>query len=262
MIYNNFCFGCDHNSHRGCEIGIQNGIHCVKGNKKEYCDILKEQSEIISGKRIEVVQSAEDLKKYLNNSYGMENVLPLTEASKERVRIGEINSCIDSTGITVKNSSFKTFNCNDFDGCIIKNDPIKPNHYCKTDNDVIKFCMDNGLDYMQGNIVKYVVRYKDKNGLEDLKKTAEYLRRLIEREESLLDKKPGMIDSIVNAIKDENGMDFKSYQNGDSRITGLTTEEMLAKNNITINCSLDIDEIQKNLKKEMDKIVKSSVYGI
>lgn len=64
------------------------------------------------------------------------------------------------------------------------NTPINPKHYNDPGSDVIKFCMDNNLDFMQGNIVKYIVRYKQKNGIEDLKKTAEYLRRLIEREES------------------------------------------------------------------------------
>lgn len=31
---------------------------------------------------------------------------------------------------------------------------------------------------MVGNIIKYVIRYEDKNGIEDLEKSSEYLRRL------------------------------------------------------------------------------------
>lgn len=61
-------------------------------------------------------------------------------------------------------------------------DNIKPNYYHKGNIDTIKFCMENNLDFMQGNIVKYVVRYKEKNGLEDLNKAMEYLKRLIESE--------------------------------------------------------------------------------
>lgn len=34
-----------------------------------------------------------------------------------------------------------------------------------------------------GNVIKYVSRFKKKNGLEDLKKAEWYLRRLIETEE-------------------------------------------------------------------------------
>ena len=48
--------------------------------------------------------------------------------------------------------------------------------------DTIKFCLENDLDFLQGNIVKYVVRYKEKNGIEDLNKAMEYLKRLIESE--------------------------------------------------------------------------------
>lgn len=58
-------------------------------------------------------------------------------------------------------------------------DKIKPNHY-KSDNDVIKFCLDNGMGFAEGNILKYVRRWREKNGIEDLLKAKEYLNRLIE----------------------------------------------------------------------------------
>ena len=65
-----------------------------------------------------------------------------------------------------------------------KND-IKPNHYGGSEIDVIDFCQANNLDFMQGNVIKYVFRYKNKNGLEDLEKAKEYIDRMIE---NLLDK--------------------------------------------------------------------------
>lgn len=61
-------------------------------------------------------------------------------------------------------------------------DNIKPNYYHKGNIDTIKFCIENKLDFLQGSIVKYVVRYKEKNGLEDLNKAMEFLKRLIEDE--------------------------------------------------------------------------------
>lgn len=61
-------------------------------------------------------------------------------------------------------------------------DRIKPNYYHKGKVDTIKFCLENDLDFLQGNIIKYIVRYKEKNGLEDLNKAKEYLDRLIESE--------------------------------------------------------------------------------
>ena len=37
--------------------------------------------------------------------------------------------------------------------------------------------------YLQGNVIKYVARYRDNGGIDDLKKAAHYLQRLIEAEE-------------------------------------------------------------------------------
>jgi hypothetical protein len=60
---------------------------------------------------------------------------------------------------------------------------INPAHYsAENNNDVIRFCMDNHLSFAQGNVVKYVTRYQQKNGLEDLRKAREYLDRLISEE--------------------------------------------------------------------------------
>ena len=59
----------------------------------------------------------------------------------------------------------------------------KPIHYYNgTSFDVIQFCNIYNLDFTEGNIIKYIVRYKLKNGLEDLEKAKDYLDRLIERE--------------------------------------------------------------------------------
>lgn len=58
---------------------------------------------------------------------------------------------------------------------------IKPTYY-GTGIDVIEFCLRNNLTFMQGNVIKYVTRYKKKNGIEDLGKAKEYIERLIEFE--------------------------------------------------------------------------------
>lgn len=54
----------------------------------------------------------------------------------------------------------------------------KPTYY-GTGFDVIDFCQKNNLDFMQGNVIKYVTRYKEKNGKEDLLKAREYIDRII-----------------------------------------------------------------------------------
>ncbi len=37
--------------------------------------------------------------------------------------------------------------------------------------------------FAQGNVIKYITRYKDKNGLQDLQKAKHYVEMLIELEE-------------------------------------------------------------------------------
>lgn len=63
-------------------------------------------------------------------------------------------------------------------GKLTNNDKIKPTYY-GTGIDVIEFCLRNNLDFMQGNVIKYVTRYKEKNGKEDLLKAIEYIERII-----------------------------------------------------------------------------------
>lgn len=57
------------------------------------------------------------------------------------------------------------------------------NHYSKYAIQPLEFIVKNGLDFVTGNVIKYVVRYKDKGGLEDLKKARHYLDILIEIKE-------------------------------------------------------------------------------
>ena len=55
---------------------------------------------------------------------------------------------------------------------------IQPDHY-KKKIPPIDFIMANELDFCQGNIVKYVCRYMQKDGLKDLLKARTYLDYLI-----------------------------------------------------------------------------------
>lgn len=71
--------------------------------------------------------------------------------------------------------------CYNYSNFVSKNSKIKPSYY-GTGIDVIEFCLRNNLTFMQGNVIKYVTRYKSKNGIEDLEKAKEYIDRLIEFE--------------------------------------------------------------------------------
>lgn len=54
------------------------------------------------------------------------------------------------------------------------------NHYHQMKYQPLSFIMELGLNFCEGNIVKYVARYKFKNGLQDLKKAQHYLKFLLE----------------------------------------------------------------------------------
>lgn len=64
-------------------------------------------------------------------------------------------------------------------------DPVNhPQHYRQGSMEVIDAIEGMSLGFHAGNVVKYVARYKAKGGVEDLRKAAWYLRRLIEIEEN------------------------------------------------------------------------------
>ena len=58
-------------------------------------------------------------------------------------------------------------------------DNINPDHYKQGNIEVIDFILDQRFNYLEGNVVKYISRYKKKNGLEDLHKAEWYLKELI-----------------------------------------------------------------------------------
>lgn len=54
------------------------------------------------------------------------------------------------------------------------NKQVGGNHYKRMAIQPIEFITKNELLFNEGNIVKYVCRYKNKNGLEDLEKILQY----------------------------------------------------------------------------------------
>lgn len=55
-------------------------------------------------------------------------------------------------------------------------------HYKKMVIQPIEFIHANKLGYCEANVVKYITRWRDKNGLEDLMKVKHYVDLLIELE--------------------------------------------------------------------------------
>ena len=61
----------------------------------------------------------------------------------------------------------------------VKN-PINPNHYRVLKPEPIDVIIAWNLPYIEGNILKYLARWKNKGGVEDLKKAQWYLQKLID----------------------------------------------------------------------------------
>lgn len=61
-------------------------------------------------------------------------------------------------------------------------------HYKSKGIQPVEYAYRNGLGFIESNVVKYVSRWKEKNGIQDLKKARHYLDILIEFEEQKEDK--------------------------------------------------------------------------
>ena len=53
-------------------------------------------------------------------------------------------------------------------------------HYKSKGIQPVEYCMANGIGFMEGSVIKYVTRWKEKGGVEDLKKARHFLDMLIE----------------------------------------------------------------------------------
>ena len=59
---------------------------------------------------------------------------------------------------------------------------ISPDYYQKGNIEVTDFIIDQSMSFLEGNVVKYITRYKEKSGIEDLRKARWYLEKMIEEQ--------------------------------------------------------------------------------
>lgn len=57
-----------------------------------------------------------------------------------------------------------------------------PGHYKDKPMQPWDFIVANNLGYLEGNVIKYVSRWRQKGGVEDLRKAKHYIEKLIEVE--------------------------------------------------------------------------------
>lgn len=96
----------------------------------------------------------------------------------------------------------------------MSNDNVnKPQHYCYGKYECIDVLQDilkdvSGVEaFCIGNAIKYLWRYKHKNGEEDLKKARWYLDKAIQLNEDKIDfQKMGTaeIENLIGGVKSEN----------------------------------------------------------
>lgn len=60
---------------------------------------------------------------------------------------------------------------------------VAGDHYKSMSIQPVEFVHKNGIGYIEGSVIKYVSRWRRKNGVEDLKKARHFLDLLIEMEQ-------------------------------------------------------------------------------
>ena len=59
---------------------------------------------------------------------------------------------------------------------------VAGNHYKSLKIQPVEYIHANNIPYLEGNIIKYATRWRDKGGIEDLRKIKHYVDLLIELE--------------------------------------------------------------------------------
>ena len=61
---------------------------------------------------------------------------------------------------------------------VAKDKQIGGDHYRKYAIEPIEFITKNNIPFIEGNVIKYVLRWRDKNGIQDLDKAIHYIELL------------------------------------------------------------------------------------
>lgn len=105
--------------------------------------------------------------------------------------IGIIVESIHSAWVVEETKTGKKFVINEEDMHVLVTAKVKEsaldkqvsgNHYKDCGIQPIEYIHTNGLDYFEGNAVKYITRHRKKNGKADIEKAIHYLELLLELE--------------------------------------------------------------------------------
>ena len=77
-----------------------------------------------------------------------------------------------------------------------------PSHYMNNTIQPIDYAIQNGLNFCEGNVLKYITRWRVKGGIDDLRKARHYIDFLIEDELNSIDAETNN-NEIYQSIEDE-----------------------------------------------------------
>lgn len=98
-------------------------------------------------------------------------------------------------------------------------------HYKDCAIQPVEYIYANSIGYMEGNVIKYVTRWKNKNGIADLRKARHYIDLLIELEERW---QPGEVIQQHDAAAPELDMsDWRNWKAGDLVVVSGENDENL-----------------------------------
>lgn len=98
-------------------------------------------------------------------------------------------------------------------------------HYKAFIIEPLQYIEVNGLGFSEGNIVKYVSRWRQKGGLDDLKKAKFYIERLIEIAEQ--EQQEPVVCALCGKCHEENMQNWYGYQSPDSKKYAFCSETHL-----------------------------------
>lgn len=91
----------------------------------------------------------------------------------------------ETAGQEIGNTACGNRDCSSFMRAGARLSPLPDNsHYTKLKMQPWDYIIANELNFFEGNVVKYVTRWRHKNGLDDLRKARVYIDELIRQEEA------------------------------------------------------------------------------
>ena len=132
------------------------------------------------------------------------------------------------------------------------NDNINPTYYRKG-IETTDYIVSHSMNYLEGNIIKYVTRYKDKGGIEDLKKAEWYLARLIQEAEKpdfeLSTLEEVIAEEEISKFINDTTIEYKSFTTDKEKMRDfeiLTKEEFLNSYSYITEAEYDLTVKENN----------------